>query len=62
MYELRHTFKLTSQMEKLETVQYSAALAVTGTLHEKYMMDLAGSRSTSVVGADVSFSFIRVAT
>ena len=35
MCEFSHCVKLTSQMEKLEAVQYSAALAVTGAWTEK---------------------------
>ena len=42
--EFSHSFKLTNQMEKLEAVQYSAALAVTGawkgTSHEKIYEEL----------------------
>ena len=61
--EFSHSFKLTNQMEKLEAVQYSAALAVTGawkgTSREKYMKSLAGSLSTSVDGVDVLSSFRR---
>ena len=64
--EFSHSFKLTNQMEQLEAVQYSAALAVTGawkgTSLEKYMKSLAGSLSTSVYGVDVLFSFIRLST
>ena len=63
MCEFIHCVKLTNQMEKLEAVQYSAALAVTGawkgTSREKYMMSLARSLSTSVDGVDVLFSFTR---
>ena len=66
MCEFSHSFKLTNQMKKLEAVQYSAALAVTGawkgTSHEKYMMSLAGSLSSSVDGVDVLFSSIRLST
>ena len=44
MCEFGHSFKLTNQMEKLEAVQYSAALAITGawksTSHEKIYDEL----------------------
>ena len=54
-------------MKKLEAVQYSDALAVTGawkgtSLEKIYKMRLAGSFSISVVGVGVSFSFIRLST
>ena len=48
-------------MEKLESIQYSAALAVSevwkGTSREKLYADLAGNRSPLVSGADALYYF-----
>ena len=50
VYEFGHSVTLPNQMEKLESVQYSAALAVSGAsrggghLQRRYMLSLVGNR------------------